>query len=110
MESTELGGARSAGVTVTFSAAVFSLEAVKRAAYRLTDRFSFDVIVSGDQIVCEVVPLCGMSPEELRRAEGRFRNEVLDQDLRERIAEETSPIRNVILAYAFSGSGLQTGE
>jgi His-Xaa-Ser system protein HxsD len=35
-----------------------------------------------------------------------FRNEVLDQVLRERIRAETSDIRNLVLALAFSRTGL----
>ena len=35
-----------------------------------------------------------------------FRNEVLDQTLRERIRGETQEVRNLILALAFSNTGL----
>jgi hypothetical protein len=35
--------------------------------------------------------------------EGDFRNEILDQDLRESIAEETAQVRNLLLVQAFSG-------
>ena len=38
-----------------------------------------------------------------------FRNEVLDQVLRERIRIETQEARNLILAVAFSGTGLVDG-
>ena len=38
--------------------------------------------------------------------EGEFRNELLDQDLRETIAEETERVRNLLLAQAFSGLSL----
>jgi His-Xaa-Ser system protein HxsD len=83
---------------------------VKRAAYRLTDRFAFDISVAADEIRCVVTPLREMLAEELAALEPRLRNEVLDQDLRERIAAETSDVRNAILAYAFSATGLQSVE
>ena len=35
-----------------------------------------------------------------------FRNEVLDETLRERIRDDTKEVRNVILALAFSNTGL----
>jgi hypothetical protein len=35
--------------------------------------------------------------------EGNFRNELLDQDLRESIADQTERVRNLLLAQAFSG-------
>jgi len=36
-----------------------------------------------------------------------FKRELLDQQLRKQIKEETEPVRNLILAYAFSRSTLQ---
>jgi His-Xaa-Ser system protein HxsD len=36
----------------------------------------------------------------------RIRNEVIDQDLRSIIAKETSNVRTLILANAFSNTGL----
>jgi hypothetical protein len=35
---------------------------------------------------------------------------VLDQDLRASIARETEPVRNAVLALAFSRTGLQENE
>lgn len=52
-------------------------------------------------------------PKDEERIEGlvaAFRNEVLDQDLRSIIAKETEAIRNAVLAFAFSKTGLQDGE
>jgi His-Xaa-Ser system protein HxsD len=103
-------GLRPAERLVVFSASVYSIEAVKRAAYRFTDRFTFDISVAGDEIRCVVTPLRELPAEELTALEPRLRNEVLDQDLRERIAAETSGVRNAILAYAFSATGLQNVE
>jgi His-Xaa-Ser system protein HxsD len=39
-----------------------------------------------------------------------FRNEVVDQALRERIRDETQETRNLILALAFSHTGLVDAE
>jgi His-Xaa-Ser system protein HxsD len=36
-----------------------------------------------------------------------FKRELLDQQLRLQIKKETEPARNLILAYAFSRTGLQ---
>lgn len=105
-----LDGRQQAAPIVVFSAALFTPEAVKRAAYRFSDAFSFSIELDADAIRCEMAPLRPMSEEEVRAQEARFRNEVLDQDLRERIAAETSAIRNAILAYAFSETGLQGVE
>jgi His-Xaa-Ser system protein HxsD len=51
-----------------------------------------------------------MEAEQAKRIVAAFRNEVLDQDLRSVIAKETEAIRNAVLAYALSKTGLQGGE
>lgn len=93
-------------ITVTFDASVFSVLAVKKAAYVLSGVATAEIRFDGHTLTCELNPsaLGKFSPEEIRE---KFRLEVLDQDLRERIAEETAPLRNAILAHAFSGTGLQ---
>lgn len=100
------GGGRFSAV-LCFSTAVYSVEAVKRAAYRFTDRLSFDISLRDQEIRCSVTPLADMTKVDLASLTARVRNEVLDQDLRERIAAETAGVRNVVLAYAFSATGLQ---
>ncbi|MGH7745225.1 MAG: His-Xaa-Ser system protein HxsD [Candidatus Dormibacteria bacterium] len=96
-------------LVIRFATDVFSLESVKRAAYVFTDRYSFDIRIDSDEIVCVATSLddrCSGSDEFAKR----FKNAVLDQDLRERIALETEAVRNVILAHAFSKTGLQDSE
>lgn len=96
-------------VTTSFDAEVFPLDVVKKAAYRLSDRASFDIWRHKGDIMCRLdfpEPLSHSDAEALVIA---FRNEVLDQDLRRIVAEETAPVRNAILAYAFSRTGLQDG-
>lgn len=92
---------------VRLSRAVFGLDEIKKAAYRFTDRCAFEFAFEGDDVVCTLRLTSGKDPGEGERLEDAFRNEVLDQDLRGRIAEETAPIRNAILAYAFSKTGIQ---
>jgi His-Xaa-Ser system protein HxsD len=97
------------GVSVfVFSTDIFSLNVIKRAAYRFTNRFSFEFTIDGNAINCIAAPLEPLLREDLLKFEAGFRNEVLDQDLRQRISEETAPIRNTILAYAFSRTELQS--
>lgn len=94
-------------ITISFDASVFSVLAVKKAAYALSDVATAEIRFDGHKIHCELHATSGpakSSPEELQ---AQFRLEVLDHDLRERIAEETAPLRNAILAHAFSGTGLQ---
>ena len=94
-------------VTTSFCQNTFSLDAVKKAAYRYSDRAAFDIRSADSEIVCRLDLLTPLHPSEADDLLAMFRNEVLDQDLRQSIAEETAPVRNAILAYAFSRTGLQ---
>ena len=99
------GGDAQRPIEVAFSAAVFSLEVVKKAAYRLSGRAAIDIQLREGTIIC-LISSSGGAPEELAN---ELRVEVLDQDLRKLVAEETAPTRNAILAYALSKTGLQGG-
>ena len=96
--------------TVIFPTQAYSLEAVKKAAYRFSDRISVEIIPRGEvtECVCHFLQVC--TDDEAKQTLLAFRTEVLDHDLRLTIAKETEPVRNAILAYAFSKTGLQGSE
>lgn len=83
----------------------FDVEAVKRAAHRLSEDLVVEIAFDGDQIVCTLRTL--KADADMQKLEDRFRREVLDYDLRMRIAKETEAVRNVVLSLAFSKTGLQ---
>jgi His-Xaa-Ser system protein HxsD len=85
---------------ITFDAHVFSLDTVKRALYRFSDKCAFDVQMKGNVITVTLQTKFGDDWI------GRIKNEVLDQDLRDTLSKETSNIRTLILANAFSNTGL----
>jgi His-Xaa-Ser system protein HxsD len=89
------------------SSAVYELEAVKRAAYRFADRIAVEITPFGEIINCRLIALSQASAKQLDQIASDFRIEVLDQDLRLKIAAETEPLRNLILSLAFSKTGLQ---
>ena len=93
-------------IQVTFSLHVFSLESVKRAAYKFTDSFYFDFSITNSDIICKIESKTAVAEDVFATTIQEFRNEVLDQDLRESISKETSDIRNVILSYVFSKTSL----
>jgi His-Xaa-Ser system protein HxsD len=93
---------------VTFPAGLYSLDAIKRAAYRLSDVAVVDISPQGAEVKCSLGLLRVSSPQEAQRVLDAFKLEVLDQDLRTSIAAETAPIRNAILALVFSKTGLQS--
>lgn len=100
----DLDEAAAAGATpqiVEFDAATVTIDALQRATYRMSDRISVD-IRSGDTIECTIHLGTGMDIDAVL---SDFRNEVLDQVLRERIRNEAAAARNLILALAFSNTG-----
>lgn len=89
---------------VEFQKSVFSLDDIKKAAYRLTNRAVFDFKESNESYHCIVKPKeSATSLEELIEI---LKLEVLDQDLRTKIFRETEAIRNLILAHTFSNVNL----
>lgn len=87
-------------------AAVYSLEAVQKAAYRFIDRLTILISQGQGTVICELDSISGAQiPTDDVPAD--FKRELLDQQLRIQIKRETEPTRNLILAYAFSRTGLQ---
>ena len=92
-----------------FDDRVFSLPAVKKAAYKHINSFTVDINREGNDIVCGLTFGSPANEERASRLIEDFKKEVLDQDLREHIKTETEPIRNLIFALAFSKTGI-TGD
>lgn len=88
-----------------FDTSASSLDAVQRAAYRFSDRLSSELTLDGTLIRC-VLHFSPDAADDIEATVADFRNEVLDQTLRERIRGETQDVRNLILALAFSNTGL----
>jgi His-Xaa-Ser system protein HxsD len=95
---------------VSFDARVYALPAIKKAAYRFLKDFDTEIAQDGDSWVCTLRFTPPADAEAMERAERELRAEVLDQDLRASIARETEPVRNAVLALAFSRTGLQGSE
>jgi His-Xaa-Ser system protein HxsD len=81
---------------------VYTLDTLKKAAYRFLDRLTVDFEVQGNQTTCTLHFARGTSDAGIDAIMQDFRRELLDQDLRQKIAAETAPIRNAILALAFA--------
>lgn len=92
-----------ASVELSFDAASHSADAIQRAAYRFSDRVSCELTNGEAKHRCV---LTAVGDADLDALVADFRTEVLDQVLRERIRAETELIRTMILAQAFSKTGL----
>lgn len=97
------------GVIRTFlSTQVYPLEAIQNAAYRIADACTVVFGLPNDESLLPITftfrPLT--STENAREAVRRFHEDLLDQTLRLRVARETSSIRALLLAQAFSKTDL----
>ena len=96
--------------TVKFDNRVFSLSAVKTAAYKYLDSFVCEITMHGNEVKCVLGFTAAANDKAYVQLVDEFKIEVLDQDLREKLKAETEPIRNLILAHAFSRTGIPSDE
>jgi His-Xaa-Ser system protein HxsD len=92
-----------AAIELDFVAETTSVDAIQRAAYRFCDRFSCELVPGASAHRCLLTPIGDIDIDD---EVASFRTEVLDQTLRERIRAETEPMRTMILAQAFSKTGI----
>lgn len=85
---------------------IYCLEVVQKSAYRFIDRLTILINRADSNLVCEVNAVVG-TEEQFDENVANFKRELLDQQLRKQIKDETESARNLILAYAFSRTGLQ---
>lgn len=98
---------RDGSIRVTVDIGVYRLTAIKKAAYRFADRFTA-VIGSPDQqgVPLELIFRPATSAATASEAARQFFEELLDQELREQIGDETRAVRSLIIAQAFSRTDL----
>jgi His-Xaa-Ser system protein HxsD len=100
-------------IVVEFDAATQSLTALNAAAYRLIGTATCQVEQSGGRYVCRLASKAdGRNGERIDSdtLRTRFINLVTDENLRERLAVKTEPVRNLILSLAFGSLAAQPEE
>lgn len=86
---------------------IYSLDALKKTCYKFADQAAIFLNEIDDKMIEVVFDLAEETNKSNRkRLIHNFCNELLDQDLREKIASETEATRNLILAQAFSKTSL----
>jgi His-Xaa-Ser system protein HxsD len=92
-------------VVVEFDCNVQSLSALQAATYRLIGTATCQIEKVGDRWRCRLDAQPAAPPFDLRV---RFLDLIADENMRERIAARTEPVRNLILSLAFGA--LATAE
>lgn len=94
-------------VKKTIDTRSYRLVAVKKAAYRVANRCTIELgSPQGEQIPLTLSFRGDPSDAEVEEAVRLFHQELLDEELRAAIREETEPLRALILAQAFSRANL----
>lgn len=93
-------------LTLTFDLAIYSLEAIQRACYWLTDRCYAHIETPSPEQARVRLVLKNPS-ESLRDLAGDLGNRVLDEQLRRQISAETQAVRDLIVAQAFAEADLE---
>lgn len=96
-------------VEIEFDESVYSLDTLQRASLKYSDLASIAISRSASGSLCAKATLfedASITADELGKV---LVNEVMDQSLRERIAQQTFTERNLILSYTFSRSKLISG-
>jgi His-Xaa-Ser system protein HxsD len=98
---------RDGSINAVIDLRLYRLAAVQKAAYRCADRFTAVLETQQDHILqVSLVFRPGTSESEALEGARFFYEELLDQELREQIGEETQAIRALIIAQAFSRTDL----
>jgi His-Xaa-Ser system protein HxsD len=94
--------------TMAFDRTTVELDALQRAVYATASLMSVELSSTESEYVCSIYARADAA--DVSELEHRLRTEVIDQTLRLRIGRETESARNLILALAFSETGLVADE
>jgi His-Xaa-Ser system protein HxsD len=92
-----------AEILIEFDRSTQSIGALREAAYRIIRDASCQIESADDRYLCRLTSKQGPSSTEIggERLRENFLDLVTDENLREKVAAETSGVRDVILALAF---------
>ena len=91
---------------IRFAKELYSKTALLKAAYSFTDRFYVHLSVDNDNYVVSVLSKDG----DHKLCEEDFKNEILAQEVRSIITEQTHDIRMLLMARAFSSSVINNND
>jgi His-Xaa-Ser system protein HxsD len=96
-------------LTVRVDLNLYSRSALQKAVFPFTKTYFVEIRGINDREM-DVIFTPKDRLDEWEQLRGNFLNELLDQSLREQIARETEPVRNLILAHALSNIDLIGSE
>lgn len=95
---------------LSFDRDIYSLDVIKKSAYRFSSISSVTFKKSDTGYDCIFELPDKFTDAQVDTFVSEFKKNLLDQDLREIIRDETETTRNLILAHAFSNAGADEDE
>lgn len=95
---------------INFDLKTVQVISIKKALYKYANFLNGDLSLNGDKLLVTVSFKNDCSQSEQNELISKFKDEVLDQDLREIIKKETEAVRTIILAHVFSKTSLIENE
>jgi His-Xaa-Ser system protein HxsD len=92
--------------TLVFDERLYDAQVLQKAAYRSINTLTVDITSDEGRFICVLSLNIGLDEPAFLSAIQEFKKDVLDYQLRHRLAVETQPIKNLILGLAFSKTGL----
>src|SRR6187551_354558 len=93
-------------IRLRLSATNYSESAIQKTAYRLARKCAAHVAPEDDWFMVTLVAERRLDADSARQLVTDFLRQLNDELLRERIGEQTKGVRELLLAHAFSRSGL----
>jgi His-Xaa-Ser system protein HxsD len=98
-------------LSILLDLAVYTDTSIKKASYKFAADCSILLLTHASNQMKAILSFSENTGLETKKTIARaLCNEIIDQDLREKIAKETEATRNLILAQAFSQTSLLTQE
>jgi His-Xaa-Ser system protein HxsD len=94
-------------IKLTLDLRAYRLSAVQKTGYRMAAKCTAVLGVVSDPILDVILAFApSTSEKEAQEVARQFFQELLDQELREKVAEETASLRTLLFAHAFSRTSL----
>lgn len=98
---------RDGEIRATVDVRVYRVTAIQKTAYRMAERCTAVLgSLAEDHLPVTLVFSRPIDERQAREVARLFFQELLDQELREKVGEETRAIRSLLLAHAFSKTDL----
>lgn len=89
-------------IRIELDSAIYSKEAIVKCLYWYSDDYIVDIKLVNNTYIITLNPSTQIFPEKLTEIKKDIKRQLMDYNLRDIVKKETTPIRELIIAKAFS--------